>query len=378
MFAAIVAARQGVLVPAGQAAAFLAPLDVRELIRPEVPGWGDRTALADLLRRLGLRTLGAFAALPATDVAARFPADGVLAHRQARGLTDTPVAGRRPAADLAVEVEPDPPIERVDTATFVAKSLADSFSELLSRHGLACTRLRIEAVTEHGEQHARVWRHEGALSATAVAERARWQLDGWLSGRSAARPTAGVSLLRLCAEETVPHGGLQEGLWGSWGDGEQRAHRALTRLQGLLGPDAVQAPVLGGGRHPGEQGQWASWQEESGTVLPAGPPWPGRLAGPYPVSLATEPVDVLGPAGEPVGVSARNVVSAEPRAVRISGRSYPVAAWAGPWPTDERWWDPAAARRRARFQVVLDDEAGGQGFLLAVENGRWWLEGSYE
>jgi protein ImuB len=49
--------------------------------------------------------------------------------------------------------------------------------------------------------------------------------------------------------------------------------------------------------------------------------------------------------------------------------------WSGPWPADERWWDPAAARRRARLQVLLDD---GTAHLLVIEQGRWRLEATYD
>ena len=53
----------------------------------------------------------------------------------------------------------------------------------------------------------------------------------------------------------------------------------------------------------------------------------------------------------------------------------PVVAWAGPWPVDERWWDPPAHRRRARAQVVTAD---GTARLLALEGGRWWVEATYD
>ncbi|MEZ5228350.1 MAG: hypothetical protein R2710_17255 [Acidimicrobiales bacterium] len=52
--------------------------------------------------------------------------------------------------------------------------------------------MAIEAETEAGESHTRLWRDEGALSAAALAaERARWQLDGWVhwSARRAAAST---------------------------------------------------------------------------------------------------------------------------------------------------------------------------------------------
>jgi protein ImuB len=52
-----------------------------------------------------------------------------------------------------------------------------------------------------------------------------------------------------------------------------------------------------------------------------------------------------------------------------------VASWAGPWPVDEQWWDEAAARRIARFQVVGVD---GSAWLMVVEDGRWFTEARYD
>ena len=53
-----------------------------------------------------------------------------------------------------------------------------------------------------------------------------------------------------------------------------------------------------------------------------------------------------------------------------------LRAWAGPWCTDERWWDPVRHRRRARLQVVLEPD--GAAHLLVLEDGRWWVEASYQ
>ncbi|MFB7383562.1 DNA polymerase Y family protein, partial [Kitasatospora purpeofusca] len=52
-----------------------------------------------------------------------------------------------------------------------------------------------------------------------------------------------------------------------------------------------------------------------------------------------------------------------------------VTGWAGPWPEQERWWDPQEARRTARLQVTVAD---GRALLLAVTAGRWRLEGDYD
>ncbi|HEY7010740.1 MAG TPA: hypothetical protein VH395_17445, partial [Jatrophihabitantaceae bacterium] len=85
-FAAEQSARRGVIVEPGGSSAFLAGLPI-ETLDPS-----GTSPLVDLLRRLGLTTLGAFAALPARDVLARFGPSGMWAHRQAGGADDRPVA----------------------------------------------------------------------------------------------------------------------------------------------------------------------------------------------------------------------------------------------------------------------------------------------
>src|SRR6266511_1506309 len=179
VFAGTLAARAGRLIPPKLTPLFLAGLDIAALGRP---------ALADLLRRLGVRTLGDFAALPATDVLARFGFDAALAHRQACGRDEQPLAPRQQPPDLDVTATFDEPVERVDTAAFAAKALGVRLHQRLTAHGLACTRLAIEACTAAGQELHRTWRHDGLLSAAAIGERVRWQLDGWLIGRATGRP----------------------------------------------------------------------------------------------------------------------------------------------------------------------------------------------
>ena len=70
-------------------------------------------------------------------------------------------------------------------------------------------------------------------------------------------------------------------------------------------------------------------------------------------------------------------MTAEPAQLRTeeSGAPLIVEAWAGPWPIDELWWDPAAARQVARFQMVAVD---GSAWLLVVEGDQWWTEARYD
>jgi protein ImuB len=391
-FAAMLAARTGQIVPPGGTSAFLAGMDIATLDRPE---------LVDLLRRLGVRTLADFAALPAGDVMARFGFDAAYAHRLAAGNEQRPLAARKPPPDLAVTGEYDPPLERVDMAAFAARALAERLHERLAGHGLAATRLVIEAHTAAGEELHRMWRHDGLLDAAALADRVRWQLDGWLTGtgRSSAadglpaRPTAGIDRLRLVPDGVVRYAGMRAGLWGELGAVDERAHRALVRVQGLLGPDSVFTAVLGGGRSYADRVRLVPWGDERSPRRPGGepgsgagggrvqreqPPWPGRLPTPAPATVLAEPLPILIRTGEgtTITVDARLAITGPPASVTI-GREAPVdvTGWAGPWPVEERWWAPAEASQLVRLQVLLAD---GRALLVALADGQWKLEAVYD
>lgn len=380
-FAARLAARSGrhgVLVEAGETPAFLAPLPLSVLEQPE---------LVDVLERLGLHRLGELAALPAADVLGRFGRPGHQAHRLAGGFDDLPIDARPPPQDLSVSAELDPPVERVDQAAFAAKALADRLSVLLDDAGWSCLRLAVEAETEHGERLLRLWRHEGALSPGAIAERVRWQLEGWLTAGVVGQPTGGLTRLALVPDQVVPAQGRQLGFWGGQSESARRAARAAARVAGLLGPEAVQVVQRRGGRGPGEQfslvAATAVELEERAErpLAPATAPWPGRLPTPSPSMVWPDrdrpPARLLDAAGQVVTVTGRGALPVEPARLAVRGMTEgrAILAWAGPWPVEERWWDPAQRRRLARLQVVLDDDSA---WLLVLEGGCWWASARYE
>jgi protein ImuB len=382
VFTAGLAARDGadgVLVEPGGNAAYLAPAPVQVLGEVE---------MARLLVRLGVRTVGEFAALPVGDVTARFGVPGRAAHRLARGVAPRPLAPRAPGSDFSAEMEFDPPETGREPLVFVAKSLADQVHDQLAVSGLACMRLQVRVRLEGGGEQVRLWRHEGELSATAVAERVRWQLEAWLAPHPADEPSgAGVVSLRLAADQVVIAEGRQLALWGR-GEASERVVRAAERVRALLGHDAVTRPVLGGGRGPGERVTRWPWGDARWSALPrpnstktdsTGPaPWPGQVPAPAPAVVHPRPAPALvtDEAGGPVRVNARCVVSARPVAL-AGGSPDPLAVteWSGPWPAVEHWWDQARARRLARFQAVTED---GRAWLLLVEGGRWWIEAVYQ
>ncbi len=298
------------------------------------------------------------------------------------------MAVRQPPADLDVTQVFEEPLDRVDAAAFAARALAEKLHDKLSGHGLACTRLGIEAVTERGEELHRTWRHDGLLSASAIADRVRWQLDGWINHRARPTtgpagsmrpmgPTSGIVRLRLEPDGVLEHAGLQLGLWGDVGAERDRAHRALVRVQGILGPEAVVTAVLSGGRDPAAAVHYVPWGDERLPVRPAEPPWPGRLPAPSPATVLSEPepIEVTDIDGQPVRVTARLAVTGAPARLTQDRQSIDITGWAGPWPVDERWWDPAEAIRKARFQVSLSD---GRALLLRLSDGAWAIEARYD
>jgi len=389
LFAAQLAARAATpvtVVPPGQAREFLAPYPVSVLDGADLDGEG----MTELLPRLGIVTLGDLARLPASQAVNRFGVAGGIAHRLARGLDPRPLAARPPSADLSVSTEFDPPAPLAEPVVFAAKALAERMHAGLAARGLACVCVQVQAISEDGQEHARLWRHDGLLSALAVAERVRWQLAGWRpdgprdpdgpgdpDGPKDEANLGGIVLLRLTPDQVVRAHGRQLGLWGD-AVVSDRVARAALRVQAMLGHGAVTRPVPAGGRGPAEQATLVPFGDARDPERPPDRPWPGRIPVPVPATVCQDPrpARVTDAAGAPVTVTGRARLSAPPARMSAGGGPWlAITAWAGPWPVAERWWRPQAARRRARFQLVTED---GTAWLAAVQDGHWQIEARYD
>lgn len=379
------------IIPAGKTKRWLGPLPLKLL------GWGYED-LVDLLNRLGIRTFSELASLPGADVLARFGSQGKAAHRLARGLDDFLLQARTPPPDTSVSCEMDPPEVRMDAVSFAVKSLCDGLVSRLRSAGLALVAAAIEARSDRGDKSLRHWRHEEAFDAPALAERARWQIDGWLSRHqdkdnqaASGSPTPrgveglwepselgytpGVVLVKITPEEVRPEIGHQLDLWGAPSSQDLRAARSIARVQAILGPEEVKTAGFGEGRGIDEQYQPVSWGAPRSRRSCR--PWPGRLARPSPafIHLPRLEAELLDDQGMPVCVDAAGLLDRSPAFVVFAGAApRPVMGWAGPWPVEERWWSAGGRRRQARVQVVV---AGGEAHLLSRESARWWLEATY-
>ncbi len=381
-FAATLAARESAtrraatptarLVDPGASADFLAPYPVATLDQPD---------LAKSLTRAGVRTLGSFAALSGAEVAGRYGVEGLLAQRLARGLDPRAPAARRSIDALIATHEFDPPAEQDDLVAFVGKALANRLHLALAVAGVACVRLGIDIVTASGRGCYRLWRHGdalgGRLSAPAIAERVGWQLDGW-RGREPYPVADPVVALRLVPERLVvdrdgrqvsrdswdPREAwdppAQQSSWNPRSDGptpSNRVERAIERIEDLLGPGAIQRPLLA--------------MSAPDAALPPEPPLSPATAYPAELRDAT---------GESIGVlSGRARLTGEPALLTVFGRVLGVTGWAGPWihDEDEDRQDQATSRHRAHRARIQCATADGRAWLLAAQGDRWQVEGVY-
>ena len=159
----------------------------------------------------------------------------------------------------------------------------------------------------------------------------------------------------------------------------------------MVGDRAVLVPAWRGGRLPGDRYDWVpasttDLTDADDTAERLRPrlrrrtgvgPWPGSLPTPSPAVVPAEvqPAELADADGRPVLVSGRGELSADPATLAIGGRpAQAITGWAGPWPLDERWWEPRRHRRLARFQVVTAD---GAAHLVLAEHRHWWVAASY-
>ncbi|GAA1465484.1 DNA polymerase Y family protein [Microbacterium thalassium] len=389
-------------VPAGGAAGFLAPLSVAALDASSLLGGGEpRTGssartrsgstgsrkgapagadaaagdLVSLLARLGVQTLGQFAAMDPERVRERFGDRGVRLHALAAGRDSQPVRPRTPPPELHREIAFEPPLELADQVAFGMRIAAEEFIAGIGAVDLVCTELRVELTGDRGERSERVWLHPASFDAAAVVDRVRWQLAEEAEGLR-----SGVALVRISPEAVDEASHHAPALFGS--GPEERVHHALSRVQAMLGHRGVLTPDVGGGRWLAERQvlvPWGDRHEKGHTGLAAerARPWPGSLPDPLPATVFTpqRPVEVTSQGGYAVDVDERGMLSAVPAQLGLGDRIREIASWAGPWPVDERGWDPARARRAHRFQVV-DDE--GTAWLLVCEAGAWAAEATYD
>jgi nucleotidyltransferase/DNA polymerase involved in DNA repair len=221
-------ARPGRLMSIEDARAFLAPLPSRELPLDE-----EQLERLDLL---GLRTLGAVAALGPRELESQLGLEGRHAVLLARGLEPDQLTPWFPPLFTSAHRQFDSPVEDREALLFVARALCSDLAEEMSLRGAGAKHLRVRLLFELGDPDTRdsVVRHPLSSAAELFGLIGSW-LKEW-------QPRAPITELWIELPLLETAGRRQLRLWAG-GDGNcEEVTAALERLQERHGDDIVRKP----------------------------------------------------------------------------------------------------------------------------------------
>ena len=424
-------APSAVIVPRSRCAEFLAsaPLGLLPM--------DDELRVA--LHALGLRTVGAFAALDPGDVEQRWGRAGLAAWRMARGEDRRRPVLARADARRAVSVELAMPAATAEPVLFLVRAALDRLVAALVAEGRAAASVALTLTLDDGRgalpsggvartvtrevRLARPLARVGPLFEQCRSLLERFGRSGGGGGGGGA-PTAGarpndsvataaavaagpgaplpapVCGVTVSIPATAPLSGEQGSLLDSatWRD-PGAVEAALERLRAELGPNVVVRPVARDEHRPERAGAWEErWSWDRGEERPmrrshgndgsgggssSGATAEGAAAGaalpPYPAALR------LLETPEPVEVE-RSAETDAPVAVWWRGRRIPVERAAGPERLSGDWWRDAFRRDYWRCAAAGGGAAaGGSGgggelvlFVDRAGGGGWYVQGWYD
>jgi protein ImuB len=350
-----------VIVPAGEEAAFLAPLPLQRL-SPEL-------GVAATLERWGVRSVGDLAKLPPSRVASRLGRLGRELHSTARGMDPRPLIPREPPPLFHEGMSLEWPLVSLEPFLFVGRAALDRLCQRLEVRGFACLRLELELRLEpDGRQSRSVDLPAPTCDVKTLLTLVRLDLEA----RPPGAPVAGFTFV---AHPDRPRE-AQLSLYGPAALSPDKLATTLARLFALLGPDRVGSPRPVNGHRP-----------ERFALVDFSPPPPPDIRrepragrGLLAVRVLRPPIEIevltgsADPEAHAAPVEIRSVVNGEAvKRPRIEGA---IKVASGPWGLEEEWWadDPTG-------RDYWDVEIAGRGLYRIYREratGGWYADGIYD
>jgi protein ImuB len=247
------------VVPAGEEAAFLAPLPLARLLpAPETLGAGAPGAAATpahpgaaagiidivaTLARWGIETIGDFARLPVARVTSRLGSSGRELHATARGIDPRPLMPSPPPPAFHEGMDLEWPLVALEPFLFVCRAALERLCLRLEANGLACARLELTLRLEpEGHQPRTIDLPAPTRDVKTLLTLLRLDLEA----RPPGAPVAGFT---LAAHPDRPRE-AQLALYGPAALSPDKLAATLARLFALLGPGRVGSPRPVDGHRP--------------------------------------------------------------------------------------------------------------------------------
>jgi protein ImuB len=221
-------ARPGRLMQVDDAKAFLAPLSSHEL-----PLDVERLERLDLL---GLRTLGAVAAIGPRELESQLGRDGRHAVLLARGLEPDQLSPWHPPLFTSAHRQFDDPVEDREALLFVSRALCGDLADEMGLRGAGAKQVRVRLLFESGgqEQRESVVRHPLSSTVELFGLIGSW-IKEW-------QPRAPITELWIELPVLEGAGRRQLRLWAGGDGSSEEVTAALERLQERHGDEVVTKP----------------------------------------------------------------------------------------------------------------------------------------
>ena len=228
-------ARPGRLLQVEDARSFLAPLRSREL-----PLDSEQLERLDLL---GLRTLGAVAAIGPRELESQLGRDGRQAVLLARGMEPDQLEPWQPPLFTSAHRQFGEPVEDREALLFVARALCGDLADELGLRGAGAKHLRVRLIFESSgsEKRESLVRHPLSSTAELFGLVGQW-LKEW-------RPRAPITEMWIELPVLEGAGRRQLRLWAGGDGSSEEVIAALERIQERFG-DVVWKPKRSAGGAP--------------------------------------------------------------------------------------------------------------------------------
>jgi len=338
------------------------PRSTHQASRPK-PRAGDNRQL-EILTKWGIRTLGAFAAIPGPEVFERLGDHGLQWQALARGIDARPLVPWVDEVPFEAALELEWPIEGLEPLSFVLARLFEPLSDRLelAERGAAVIHTSLRLTTKR--VHART------LPLPAPMRDAKTLRTLVLLDLETHPPDAPIDTVRVLIEPT-PGRVLQWTLLERAQPAPEQVSTLIARLSALMGDTHVGSPRLVDSWKPGafEMSAFAAegrYGETSPKLASKAPASEGGAEVPSALRRFRFPIPtrVTVQEGRPIRVTTD----------RQGFSSGAIAQAAGPWRTSGEWWQDGQAWDRDEWDVAMTD---GTIYRLVVERGvgQWFLEG---